>query len=86
MRLHCLTRHDAMGYALVAAETLASTVVDHTAIGFDPEVRRYHLSVQLDLPQHRSVWNVLLGQSRHDQATHCIALDLRGIQIVKEVL
>jgi len=75
-----------MGDPLVAAQPLASTVVDDAAIGFDPEVWRNHLTVQLDLPQHRTVRNTLLGQTRHDQAAHRVALDLCGIQIVKQVL
>ena len=50
MGLDRFARYDAMGDPLVAAQPLASTVVDDAAIGFDPEVWRNHLTVSSTCP------------------------------------
>src|SRR5690554_1228210 len=67
MGLYRTAGHHTMRHALVCAEALTSPIIDDAITGFDPEMWRCHLTVQLYLPHHHPVRNALLGQTSDDQ-------------------
>lgn len=73
-----------MRYIITLTKPHARSVVDQHRANLNPEVRAHRLSVQLELPNERTMLNLFPGKDCAYQPGHAVAFHVSAVEWIEQ--